>query len=397
VCSSDLCPAFLACYLSPRISRLRATTACFNEYELQSVDKHFTFPRVISCLCGGIASFETCDIAFLVSLGEELENPDFLSLIPSQLTVSTAIQRFIGPKTRGQNGSREREFIASNLTDFLSQELTELDVEALLFILSNPYLKIQTEDTLVALIVELCEFDPGYFRLFSCVRFDYLSELGMNAFLTVRAEHADYMDAVIWDRLARRLRRPLPGVFYPIQCEFRERKTRPLEGLLHHLSKACRGNVHRQGVVAVSASGVWNDEYRFLPEHAADPTTDATFQSKREKPSWLCYDFKDGRVRITHYSIRSQPEGAAGFCNLKSWRVEGSNDEKNWVSLDERKDNKVLNAKNAIHTFSVEKKELCRYLRLVQTGPSWAQNDVIWIAAFELFREYFPTLDTART
>jgi hypothetical protein len=162
----------------------------------------------------------------------------------------------------------------------------------------------------------------------------------------------------------------------------------PLNGIIARLSRECGGNVHRCGIVNVTASGVC--DAADLPENAVDLGTPSTFQSTRDKPSWLCYDFRDKVVRPTHYTIRSQPDGAVGYCNLRYWKIDGSNDQTHWQVLDQQKNSAALNDKNAIATFRLVDEGAFRYIRLIQTGLSWAGNDVIWIAGFELFGKLAP-------
>lgn len=54
------------------------------------------------------------------------------------------------------------------------------------------------------------------------------------------------------------------------------------------------------------------------------------FESDDEPNSWLCFDFKEKRVKINAYSIRAYD---GGFY-LQSWRIDGSNDNKKWILLD---------------------------------------------------------------
>lgn len=52
---------------------------------------------------------------------------------------------------------------------------------------------------------------------------------------------------------------------------------------------------------------------------------DQFFQSRYEKDSWICFDFKYNRVIPTNYTIKSCG-GAHSKFKLINWVVEGSND-----------------------------------------------------------------------
>ena len=61
---------------------------------------------------------------------------------------------------------------------------------------------------------------------------------------------------------------------------------------------------------------------------------------------------------------------------LRSWTIEGSNDEKQWTSIDTRSDDPSLKDAAVVSSFTANKdnKEFYRYIRLRQTGPSWSQG-----------------------
>lgn len=107
-----------------------------------------------------------------------------------------------------------------------------------------------------------------------------------------------------------------------------------------------------------------------------------------ERNSWLMYDFKNLKVRPTHYSIRSRPCGSNNF-HLKSWVIEGSNDQNNWIVLDYRNNIDKLNNKSAFSTFKINeyysKNDFYRFLRLRQTGPNTAGNHQLCLSSLEYF------------
>ena len=71
--------------------------------------------------------------------------------------------------------------------------------------------------------------------------------------------------------------------------------SKPLEGVIAHLTRECGGNVHNKGIVNVTASSVNNDGSH-QPKNAAYLGTDSIYCSKDEKDTWICYDFKERRV-----------------------------------------------------------------------------------------------------
>jgi hypothetical protein len=169
----------------------------------------------------------------------------------------------------------------------------------------------------------------------------------------------------------------------------------PVRGLLSELTKRAGGCLHRLNTVIVTASSVASagsgDGRNFEAVNAAAVGDSSSFQSGAEEGAWLCYDFYDKAVRLTAYTLMSHSgrDGGKGRCNLKSWRVEGSTDGVPWFTLDEQTGYDGLDDQAASQGFplSTEGNTLgeFRFVRLVLTGPSSSNQNVIWIRAFELF------------
>jgi hypothetical protein len=151
-----------------------------------------------------------------------------------------------------------------------------------------------------------------------------------------------------------------------------------LDGIISHLTREQGGNVHDRGIVDISSKSV---DYSYVPKLAADLQSTNYFQSVNESDQWLCYDFKDRRVKPTHYSIHAHSNN----WYLRSWVFEGSNDCSSWTVLDEQKNNSTTNSSHPIGTFSVLRSSECRFIRVRQTGKNAQGNDYLILFAFEIF------------
>lgn len=157
-------------------------------------------------------------------------------------------------------------------------------------------------------------------------------------------------------------------------------------GIIHYLTKLCGGNVKDKSIVNVTSSSEYNSDY--LNKYAVDLEDKSHFfASDDEANSWLKYDFKDKKVRPTHYSIRTRH--GKGPQNPKTWVIEGSNDDSEWKQLDKRTDEKCLDGNNLEHTFDIQTKlagnEFFRYLRIKQTGLSTDDDNMFALSALEYF------------
>ena len=160
----------------------------------------------------------------------------------------------------------------------------------------------------------------------------------------------------------------------------------PLNGIIAHFTRECGGNVHKLGVVTVTASSCYGDWWK--PENAVDFGSGSNFYSNDSPNSWICYDFKGRRVAPTSYSIRSFGYGT-GACHPKSWVLEVSNDgsEGSWAVVDSRENNKDLNDVLATRNFAISapSREAIRFARLRLTGKNHKGSDFLCISALELF------------
>ncbi|OHS98349.1 F5/8 type C domain containing protein [Tritrichomonas foetus] len=159
---------------------------------------------------------------------------------------------------------------------------------------------------------------------------------------------------------------------------------RSFNGVLKHLSDECHGNVHTKGeVIITSSTSDHNEAYQ-----VADMGWSDFFFTENKINQWISFNFKDRRVKILHYTIKTHkfPNGAP---HLKSWVVEGSNDEVTWTELDKRAIT-VLNGANRFQTFPCKNGEgKYRLIRLRQVGLNARGDNILAINNFEMFGQLF--------
>jgi hypothetical protein len=237
------------------------------------------------------------------------------------------------------------------------------------------------------------EEDDCYLSLFEHVQFEYVSVAVMDRFCSVLDEHLDHLSASMWPGLRRRLVSPVVakaggGRYYGLGLLPKEGS--PLDGVIAHLTRECGGNVHQKGVVTITGHHYYADN-TYPAWSAADLTADSVFYSKDEPNQSLTYDFRDRRLRVTHYSIRSRYDGNDDNYYLRSWVIEGSVDDVTWIEVDRRDNNDRLKGRNATHCFEVQSRSddfrLVRLVRLRQTGPNHysSPDHRMVISGFELF------------
>jgi hypothetical protein len=170
---------------------------------------------------------------------------------------------------------------------------------------------------------------------------------------------------------------PLPLV----KVELPMKVPKSLEGIISYLTKKHGGNVHEKGIVTITSKSVLDDP-RFVLKNVADLISGSLFYSNYEPGEGVCWDFREMRVRLTHYTIWT--------CQLKSWAVEGSLDGESWTEIDRQTCNRDFRSnvwESKRDSFAVSNPPECRFIWLTQTDKNhWTPpDDQLGLAAVEFF------------
>jgi hypothetical protein len=161
------------------------------------------------------------------------------------------------------------------------------------------------------------------------------------------------------------------------------------DGIIAHLTRECGGNVHDHHVVEVTSgsfekvthganphSGAYDNKAECAAKNTVDLETDSLFVSAyrdekgdipHTRSNWVCCDFNERRIAPTHYAIRIH-HGNPGDEHLKRLLVETSVDGGNWREVAREQNNKQLNGRRFIDTFTVAGGVESRFIRLVNIG-----------------------------
>jgi hypothetical protein len=274
----------------------------------------------------------------------------------------------------------------SFLTDDAVDWLTDAELG---LILRDESLVAPSEDWLYGCVSRRFEVDPESASLLEWVRFEFLSVSSIEHFIEWTGHHSIDVSGWLWRGLCPRLLIDVRESVRPrfsrlprrVVCDFDS--GRPLEGIIAYLTRQCGGNVADRGVVAVTASSEISIGY--TAKKAVDLTADSIYASEPEPNQWLCLDFKDRQVAVTHYAIRSHYTYGQNASHPKSWILEGSVDGSAWMELDIQQDNGQLNGQNLTAAWRTMASEKVRYMRLRHTGPNHAGKHTFWLSSFELF------------
>ncbi|KAK8880655.1 positive regulation of cilium movement [Tritrichomonas musculus] len=135
------------------------------------------------------------------------------------------------------------------------------------------------------------------------------------------------------------------------------------EGIFNHLIFKTGGNIHDNGTIEVTTNSLYKPCH---PRNLLELNNGKYYNAKSgEKNFWVCFDFKDKEIELSHYSIKSFDCDVA---HIKNWVIEISNDCSNWEKIDEHSNCNDLNGRLISKTFKVKRNHFTRYCRFRHNG-----------------------------
>lgn len=308
------------------------------------------------------------------------------------------------------------ENISKHFYELNEEQKKKLEMENFYLIISHFELNIETEDSLFEDINEFYSFKTarakttkgkgkGKEKIPITYFYEqlYINNLSEEKFheLLEKVEHNE-ISHELWSKIVNRIvhkeeqSSPLKKRYTKTtsnkttsqQFLFDGEASHKLEGIIRHLTRQINGNVHEKGIINVKASSEYDNNR--LAKNVVDLDNKSTMlRTKDEENSWLMYDFKEKKVRPTHYSITSKPFGPGDFHPVH-WVIEGSNTNSNdWKILDTRNGITSLNSCSVTETFEIQERlksdEFYQFLRIRQTGKNAAGYYYLGFSALEFF------------
>lgn len=317
--------------------------------------------------------------------------------------------------------------ISSNFYSIDKEKFHNLPLSIQNLIISNPLLKIKSEDSLLDIVLQIIEKadfsekveeEIESVSLLEHIEFTGLSEDKLREFLSTfdfnRITNSLWKKFyqcffIHFDQKPERIEGRYSNKLF---FEYIENKTDRFRGIIQYLTEKFGGNVDEKNVCKLTASSVFkenrtnsnsftrfnstnavNNTITYFPSNAVDLNDKSRhYSSNGERGSWLKIDFIERKIRPSHYSILTWGN-YKGHSHLQNWVIEGSNTdrENEWEILDSRKNDTSLDDPFAENTFSIstilKSGEFFRFLRIRQTGPNSRGTSQLIINAIEFFGE----------
>lgn len=150
--------------------------------------------------------------------------------------------------------------------------------------------------------------------------------------------------------------------------------------LQHAAGRAAWENPALAGAVSLSASR-WRTGLHYLLDLHPRLSSSAS-----ERGSWFCVALPPFVWLLpTRYSLRHGHTSAGN--SLRSWRLLGSADGEEWVTLRHHDNDKALDGRFATQTFAVRRSSALRHFRLEMLDVNSSHNHELRVSGFELYGE----------
>ena len=381
--------------LSPKICQIQSNDPTFCVFYIDTQSKG-NFSNILNLLNFNQNPIPENELPFVLEVikiigNESIEYHDQSK--PIEITVDNVFsliqQHEDFPSFYFKRLSDEIDFISSHFSEICEdhiEELKTLHLETLMRILSNSKLQLLNEDQLLTFVNSLYSENSMYSILYEYVYFINSSAEVIAAFVDVY--DVNDISAATWARICRRLKQEVQPEMqeerYKLKgINFEYSEGNHFSGILNHLKNKSSGNI--SNAVNFSASSIYSD---CVPQNLVLYDDQSKFFHTHDKSgSWVCLDFKELRVCPTKYSIRTDPRYGENNYHLKSWVIQVSNDNNSWKTIDEQKDCPHLNGQGLVYTFTIKNKmdETYQYIRLLQTGTNWHNDNYLIFGSFEIF------------
>lgn len=125
--------------------------------------------------------------------------------------------------------------------------------------------------------------------------------------------------------------------------------------------------------------------YGHEPVYIFSSDSNYAWLSNNYQNSWIMIQFKTLKISLVGYKIDSNHDWKDSFGIPKSWKVEGSNDNTQWFSIDSRSNESSLLQSPFKSTFPVEKSEFYSHFKFTQTDVNSGRNFHFLIQYLEFY------------
>ncbi|KAK8892257.1 hypothetical protein M9Y10_029481 [Tritrichomonas musculus] len=340
----------IADLISPTISKIHRNDPTVSEFLINTKEAG-NFQNVLDLITFRSNEIKQEEMEFIFEIFStlgiddsqiEIEIPEFtidgvIELIKDQEHLSSFFST---------NLTREIKYLSEHfyeLTEEQKDQISQFSTDTIERVVCNDNLQLECEDQLLKFINKLYIENKDFSYMYEYVSFSNVGFEAMDEFM----QFFDFsnLTAGSWFALSKRLHCSKNE----LKVKNRYRRKIPfsqsnLNGIFDYLQRNSKideevkvKTLHENGGYLYKVIKIDNTSNIHLPDNSDYPC--------------ICFEFSNHRIIPSHYTIRSNDP------NLKSWIIEGSEDEINWMIIDEQKNCSFLNYPNCLRTFEIKKRE----------------------------------------
>lgn len=393
---------YIADLLSPQICQYHFTDETINSFNISVdlQDDKCDFTEILSLISFEKKPIKNENLDFYIKIFMSLGNDQALTELvpknPIDITLTNVFeiiqnkQKYFflnqtNSKFTNEVIQRETDFIACHFYEIDHEELQKLDISIIEDIIRNEKLQLKDEDSFMHFIIDLYSKNSKLSYLFENVHFLNISNEELENFY----ENFDLNDinSSIWNMIINRsinsivsndqISSQLSERYHFHECHYSRGGV--FNGIIKYLTDKAGGNIHDKGIIEVSTNC---PNYDKPPKNLLDFNCKNYFEADGRN-AWIKFDFKNMKVKLEKYSIKSYSAGVDQF-HLKNWLIEISNDNENWITIDKHSNCHTLNGNGLVGTFDVQPNNFSRFVRLRQTGGLWGEG-YMWLHEIEFY------------
>ena len=305
-----------------------------------------------------------------------------------------------GDQKEIENMKEVLEYIGEHFEE-LKNEIQELTNEEIIFILKNDKIKVEKEDIIWEFVKERIKNQSEMniknkrdkSMLLGIIECKHLNKESFKEYIDMIEEEDIQNESIIFRKIREILINNLDNLHLEEDLKrkmkdnimnINHQEGKNFEGIINHFQNQSEKRILEQGIISITASSV-NDSCG--PEHLIEYDSNSYYYSNNNAGNWIEINFKEKKVKINGYSLRTYGYGYNGY-NLKNWVIEGSKDKNQWIEIDKKENNFDLNGSSFEHHFPISKStDAFQYIRLRSIGLNHYGNNHIILTKLELYGE----------
>ena len=332
----------------------------------------------------------------------------------SELTKENIIKRIKAKHQISSNLSYNKKMTIENLEaelkyfeehfEEMKEDIDELSDEELIFILKNDKIKVEKEDIIWEIVKKRIDMNNKRKSkenivkgeknikslLLGTIEVNYLKKEYFQEYIEIIEEEDIENESKIFKKIKEILIKNIDNIILEGKeinqtniINIQHKEGNNFDGIIRYLEIKHGTNIHEQGIISITSSSTSN----YKPEQVIDYDWNNHWNSKDTPNNWLEINFKELKVKINGYSLKS-PSCGSNWHHLKNWVIEGSKDKNNWIIIDKKVNDSNLNRPPNQNYFPLSNiSDDYQYIRIRSIGKNHANYDVLIITNFEIYGE----------